>query len=54
MGFDLEAAGESFGDINDIFFKKGGKSIVQNQSVQHDGEKVNLKELSKQVAEKSQ
>jgi len=53
MGFDLEAAGESFGDINDIFFKKGGKSIVQNQSVQHDGEKVNLKELSKQVAETS-
>lgn len=54
MGFDLDAAGESFGDINDIFFKKGGKPIVpQSQPQQSGGEKVNLSDLSKEVKQQA-
>lgn len=53
MGFDLDASGESFGDINDIFFSKGGKPIVPTQQPQHSGERVNLGDLSKEVAEKA-
>lgn len=55
MGIDLEAAGESFGDINDIFFKKGGKPITQNSSTdQSSNKKVTLKELSEQMSTKSE
>ena len=53
MGFDLNATGESFGDINEIFFKKGGKPITSTDSQTSGNEKVNLKDLSEQVAQKS-
>jgi hypothetical protein len=52
MGFDLDAAGESFGDINEIFFKKDGKSLT-NDTPTSGGEKVSLNDISKQVAETS-
>jgi len=52
MGFNLDSGGESFGDINDIFFKKGGKPIT-NTTPQNGGGKVNLGQISQDIAEKA-
>ncbi len=51
MAFDFSSAsGESFGDINDIFFKKGGQSIIPQTSNNNDG-MVNLAEIRNNVVE---
>jgi len=51
-GFDFSnISGESFGDIEDVFFKKDGKSF--NTETQPSDRKVNLQDLSKSIAEKS-
>lgn len=53
MGFDFsKASGEAFGDINDVFFKKDGKSILpQSLPAQN---KVNVADISREVAELAQ
>jgi len=53
MGFDFSnASGEEFGNIEDVFFKKDGRSIIE-QDMSGDG-KVDLKKLSASIAEKSE
>ena len=50
MAIDFnKISGESFGDINDIFFKKDGKSILpQNLD---SGDKISVEEVSKKFNE---
>lgn len=54
MDFDLNAAGETFGDINEIFFKKGGKSIINNQQINNTStHNITLSEITQQISEKT-
>lgn len=50
MGFNFDS-GEAMGDINDIFFKKDGKSILPQATTNNDSEKVSPAEIAKQMAE---
>jgi len=53
MGFDFNnSSGESFGNIEDVFFKKDGKSIIDSTS-SNNSEKINLNELKQSIHEKS-
>lgn len=52
MGFDFtNGMGESFGDINDIFFKKDGKSILPTQQSISASDKVSLSDITKGISE---
>lgn len=52
MGFDFSnASGESFGNIEDVFFKKDGKPLANDTP--HGNSKVDLAELNKTLVEKS-
>lgn len=54
MGFDFSnATGEAVGDIKDVFFKKDGKPIVQEQ-VSPSKDKVNLHDLSEDIKKEAQ
>lgn len=44
-------SGESFGDINDVFFKKNGKSILPQQNTVDPSDKINPQEIADKVAE---
>jgi len=53
MGFDFNnSSGESFGNIEDVFFKKDGKPIIDS-TIGNSSEKVNLNELKQSIHEKS-
>jgi len=48
-GFDFSnISGESFGDINDVFFKKNGKSILPQQLAPSD--KISARDIAKNMA----
>lgn len=50
-GFDFSnISGESFGNINDIFFKKDGKSIMPQTQISPD-DKVTVQGIAQQVSE---
>jgi hypothetical protein len=52
MSFDFsQISGESFGDINDIFFKKNGKSIIPEDRSTSDGSKISVEDIARNVAE---
>lgn len=52
MGFDFSSiSGESFGNINDVFFKKDGKSIIPQASSEESYGKVSVDDIVKNVAE---
>lgn len=55
MAFDFgNGVGESFGDINDVFFKKGGKSIIPQPTTSGINDKVSLADVSKKVSDIAQ
>jgi len=52
MSFDFSnVSGESFGDINEIFFKKDGKSILPPPTNENSGKRVSADEIAKEMAE---
>ena len=54
MEFDFNnATGEAFGDIEDIFFKKDGKDILNQDSSTINNGKVDLAALSESIAKKA-
>lgn len=53
MGFDFSnASGEAFGNIEDVFFTKNGKSITPESHIKQDS-KINLSDLNKSLQDKS-
>lgn len=52
MGFDFSnASGEAFGNIEDVFFTKNGKSITPESHIKQDS-KINLSDLNKSLHDK--